>query len=312
MNYRLYRLTFSTSVHFGSGRLGSSDNRFLADRLFSALCSEAVKNDGYEELQFIYESAKHGKLLISDSMPFSGKTLFLPKPIVSVEHKSDEISSVIKKEFKKLSYIPSDKFNDFFSGKLDAAEANRTLSEIGEYSEKTSAAITDGKDAMPYNIGLFTFSENCGLYFIIGYEEDTVLSRFDAIIHSLGYSGIGGKISSGLGKFNAENYDVPDDILKLLNENDDEAVYISLSVCMAREDELKKAVSGAEYAVIRRSGFVNSTTYSNTLRKRKDLFCFSSGSSFRNRFEGDVFDLSDGGNHPVYRYAKPLFMGVKI
>ena len=26
--------------------------------------------------------------------------------------------------------------------------------------------------------------------------------------------------------------------------------------------------------------------------------------------EGDVYDVSNGGSHPVYRYAKSLFMGV--
>lgn len=27
-------------------------------------------------------------------------------------------------------------------------------------------------------------------------------------------------------------------------------------------------------------------------------------------FEGDIYDVTNGGSHPVYRYAKPLFMGV--
>lgn len=28
------------------------------------------------------------------------------------------------------------------------------------------------------------------------------------------------------------------------------------------------------------------------------------------RTGGDIYDVTNGGSHPVYRYAKPLFMGV--
>ena len=31
-----------------------------------------------------------------------------------------------------------------------------------------------------------------------------------------------------------------------------------------------------------------------------------------NCFAGDIYDVSEGGKHPVYRYAKPIFMGVSL
>lgn len=313
MNYKLYKLTFSTSVHFGKGRLGTTENRFLADTLFSAICTEAVKSIGFSEIDFFYESAKRGELLLSDSMPFIGGTLYIPKPIMSLERSSEEYDSKIRKEYKKLSFIPFDRIHDYFKGNFDAVAENKKLSQLGEFSEKTAAAIFDNDDALPYNIGIFSFSPDCGLYFIMGFENDEVDCRFDAMIYSLGYTGIGGKISSGLGKFRADSCKIPDDMLVMLNENSDEALYITLSLCMASEEsEISKAISDADYSIIKRSGFVGSVSYSDTFRKRKELYCFSGGSCFKNKFLGDVFDLSDGGSHPVYRYAKPMFMGVKI
>lgn len=309
MRYKLYRLTFSTAVHFGKGRLGTCENNFLADRLFSAVCIEAQKSEGNDGIAFFYNAAASGNLLISDSMPYCNRTLYIPKPIVSIERNDSESDSKLKKEFKKLTYIPADSIDMYFKGNLNAQEENMKLSKLGYYSEKTSAAIFENDDALPYNIGFFKFSPECGLYFVIGYENDSIFNKFDSIIYSLGYTGIGGKVTSGFGKFESISEEVPDCLLRRL-ENKNCKRFISLSVCMAKNEELKNALDSAEYSVIKRSGFVSSVTYSDTFRKKKELYCFSAGSSFNNRFSGEVFDLSDGGSHPVYRYAKPMFMGV--
>ena len=76
------------------------------------------------------------------------------------------------------------------------------------------------------------------------------------------------------------------------------------------DDELEQALEDASYLMQKRSGFVASAIYADEWRKKRDLYVFSAGSCFKNCFQGDIFDVSDGGRHPVYRYAKPLFMGV--
>ena len=83
-----------------------------------------------------------------------------------------------------------------------------------------------------------------------------------------------------------------------------------LSTALPRDDELENALLGASYLLERRSGFVFSEQYADDLRKKMVLYVFSSGSCFENRFEGDIVDVSDGGNHKVYRYAKPMFIGL--
>ena len=62
--------------------------------------------------------------------------------------------------------------------------------------------------------------------------------------------------------------------------------------------------------MIRRGGFVASESYAKEFVKKRDIYAFKAGSCFGKRFEGDVFDVSVSGAHPVYRYLKPMFIGV--
>ena len=86
---------------------------------------------------------------------------------------------------------------------------------------------------------------------------------------------------------------------------------MTLSVSLAQEDEMEEVLQGASYLLEKRSGFVYSETFAAEQRKKKDLYVFSSASCFNRRFRGDIYDVAEGGNHKVYRYAKPLFMGMK-
>ena len=89
----------------------------MADTIFSALCHEAAKEDetGIGEL---VGWAEKGGLRISDVLPFIGETLYIPKPAVRIQVEQ-EGDSVIKKQFKKLKYIPIDRVEAYLQGKLD-------------------------------------------------------------------------------------------------------------------------------------------------------------------------------------------------
>ena len=84
-----------------------------------------------------------------------------------------------------------------------------------------------------------------------------------------------------------------------------------LSVALPLDNELDNALTGAQYLLVKRSGFTAPDNNDTELLKKKDLYVFSSGSYFKNTFKGDVYDVSRGASHPVYRYAKPMFMEIK-
>ena len=85
MKYAIYKFNFLTGIHIGDGRLSGSSAMFQADTLFSALCQEAQKMGGVSDLRKLVRWAEEGKLLLSDSMPYIGETLFLPKPMIQIK-----------------------------------------------------------------------------------------------------------------------------------------------------------------------------------------------------------------------------------
>ena len=69
------------------------------------------------------------------------------------------------------------------------------------YEQASKAAVPMQGDTMPYQVGLFRFAPDCGLYFICGFTEDGQDEDLEYLLDWLGATGIGGKVSSGYGKF---------------------------------------------------------------------------------------------------------------
>lgn len=308
MEYSIFKLRFKAPVHFGDGRLNRSVYTFFADTLFSAMYKEAIKLYEKKEADKLRIFALNGDMLISDAMPYCNDTLYFPKPIIHIDGNRESDSSM-KKKFKKLSYIPIDDMDAYMKGDYDPSMALEQLKGLGMSDVSEKAAVNPGKNSEPYRVGTFTFSNEIGygLYFIFGGTDDAYDMIYD-IMDSLSYTGIGGKVSSGYGRFYYTNEDVDSNLRDRFEGN--YSRYMSLSVSMAvNEEQTEKAVDGSYYELIKRSGFVSSESYSNNQMKKRDFYCFKSGSCFSDRFRGSVFDVSEGGKHSVYRYAVPMLYG---
>lgn len=170
---------------------------------------------------------------------------------------------------------------------------------------------------MPYQVGLFRFAPDCGLYFICGFTEDGQDEDLEYLLDWLGATGIGGKVSSGYGKFH-----IVDKIY--LNEPFDDqtewmyhalsaehAPYLLLSTSLPQADEMDNALEGASFQLVRRSGFMASDRVETPLKK-KTQYALSAGSVLQNRYQGALYDVGLSDVHPVYRYSKPIFMGVTL
>lgn len=302
MEYAIYKLDFQTGVHFGEGMLNDSATTFHADQLFSALYIEALKMGKAEEF---LAQVQHGRLLFSDAFPYIGQQYLLPKPMLYVEPKEQGVSEQ-KKAYKKLRYLPVEWMKEFLDGNIDLTK--KYVEEYGCFQQQTMASVRQEEETMPYRVGTYYFLDGCGLYVVISYEGKEEKELFEELMESLSYTGIGGKKSSGLGKFSfvkGKMSDIYLDYLKYPAE-----MKMLLSTALPRETELTKALEGASYQLLKRSGFVASDQYASEWMKKKDIYVFQAGSCFRNPFEGDIYDVSNGGRHPVYRYAKSMFMGV--
>lgn len=307
MEYKIYKMDFSTGVHFGSKNLEDAEYVISADTLFSAVCQEYLKIDASNFSEFVNKVCK-GDILFSNTFPYIENELYLPKPMMIIDKSEKNGDSTVKKAYKKLNYIPISKFEDYINGKLDVLYETNKLHTLGKKEARINANVC-GEETLPYRTGIYHYNENCGLYFIVGYKNEEDTYDLNDVIDSLGYSGIGGKRNSGLGKFSIKIEKISDAIAERF-DTDNYDKFMTLSVCLPKDDELPIALDKADYKLDKRSGFVYSENYSSVQMKKKDLYVFQAGSCFASLFDGDVYDVSKYGNHAVYRYAKPMFMGV--
>lgn len=339
MDYFLYKLRFSTPVHFGADKPGigieKTEPTCHADTLFSAICTEAAALFGADAVKELAENAKSGSFLLSDLMPYYNEKdnccFCLPKPALQLDSKREKTDSKKKnedsrekKKLKSINFIPVkqwDDYIDFLTGKKSKFECSFDFADECIYPRVSVSR--NGGDGDPYLVGAHKIREDAGLYFIAGFEDDKLRSKVENILKSLGYSGIGGKRTTGYGKF-----EIDDDPIELDPENnvydddkklaellrvDNAKYFMSLSVISPKMEEIDDSIlKDSYYSLIPRSGFVASPEYNNSPLKRKPLVMFNRGSCFPKKIEGDVPDVSDRGNHPVYRYGKAIMIGVKI
>lgn len=302
MEYSVFKLDFSTGVHFGKGMLNDSMETFTADMLFSALYIEALKLGKHNDF---YQAVETGRLLFSDAFPFIGKQYMLPKPVIYVEH-SDQGDSEKKKRFKAMKYLPVEKLDLYLSGNMDLKD--NPMEDFGTFEQRAAAFVRKSGETLPYQVGVFHYKNGNGLYILTAYESKEELRLFELLMDALSYSGIGGKKAEGLGKFTLR-YGTGTNIL-IQHLNNRTGRFLLLSSALPRDDELEQSLVGASYMLSKHSGFVTSDQYADEARRKKDLYLFDAGSCFCHKFDGDIYDVSEGGNHAVYRYGKALFMEV--
>lgn len=308
MKYKGYKLKFTTAVHFGNGKLEDSGDHPMADTIFSALCHEAVAAEKLESLVF---AVRKGEIAISDAFPYNGDVFYVPKPMMNIETER-EPDSKVKKKAKKMNYIPSGKMGKYISGELDVETESDKLKEMGSADVRTMASVMYDDQTNPFSVGTFCFKDDWGLYIIVGCETDTEHALIEELLINMSCTGIGGKRSAGLGKFDLFPAKLPDYMVdRLTFSGSDAGKFMTLSVSMCEETELDALVRDSSFLMLKRSGFVSSATYADRLMKKQDFFVFKSGSVFNKSFAGVLKDVSIEGNHPVYRYAKPIFWEVE-
>lgn len=303
MTTSMVKLTFQVPVHFGDGRLSGGEYTCDAATLFSALFIEALKMDCADEL---LAATKLGELTLSDAFPYIGERLYVPKPMVDSGSYAESEDSRARKASKALKYIPMDGVSDYLNGSFDF------INELGRFRDGASFLRTKvnlmretSDNAEPYHVGGFQFAPNCGVYFLVAGSYDLL-----PLLEQLSYSGIGGKRSSGYGRF---EFSVSDNSLFPLMRHINSGKHAMLMTSsLPRENELTEGlIDGARYRLVRKGGFVQSASHASSPKKKRNMWLFAPGSIFERTFEGDVFDVNGGsGKHPVYRYARAMWMEV--
>ena len=321
MNYYLFKLQFSTAVHFGYSdsalSLYASDDHFYADTLFSALCHTANSLYGSVGVEQLCAYVLDGNLCVSDSMPWCGEQYYLPKPYIISEHKA-EIPAQLRKQNKKLKWIELSLFPAFIRSVQGGALFQAPQQKFGAYGEQTKVNLA-GEESLPYQVGTYHFCSDCGLYILVGCENEALASYLLKLMTALGLSGIGGKVSSGYGRFEViQMIDLAQTAnrdLWWLNDaltQNSGGRQLLLTSSLPKNTELAHAMDGAAYQLVRRGGFANATGLNNNFQKKQTQYFLTAGSLLTNRFQGDLYLVSQSKHHPVYRYGVPLFLEVAL
>lgn len=332
MAYLLYKLRFPNGIHIGTAFGNTLEETMIgtySDTFFSAIYNEYMKIYDDNEL---YKISETGDFLVSDLLPFKEKEdrttdFYLPKPFINIERKVIKTETTVdRKKVKAINFIPADKLNEYFSFLEKGTKFPEIDDNFGKRQLYTKNKVSlNGEDTKLYNIEVFKFNKNSGLYFIVKLPEDDKWQEiFENILESLSLTGIGGKKNSGFGQFVSEDPMFFDgtDFDAIESESDafinralftKSKKFLLLSSYSPKIEEIKKIKESDNcYQLIKRSGFVNSSLYSEQAEKRKQVYMLSSGSVLNFKPEGKILDLSLHGNHSIYRMGKPIVLGVKI
>ena len=282
----------------------------------------------------LYKISESGAFLVSDLLPFKEKEdmstdFYLPKPFISIERKEikkDDEEKIDRKKVKAINFIPADKLGEYFSFLKNGKNFPVIDDDFGKKQLYTKNKVSlENEDTQIYNIEIFKFNEKSGLYFIVKFPKDEKWQEiFKNILESLSLTGIGGKKNSGFGQFTIEKTIILDNInFNIVEFNSCEFInkalfsveknFLILSSYSPKIEEIEKIKENRNfYQLIKRSGFVNSSSYSEQAEKRKQVYMLSSGSVLSFKPEGKILDLNLHGKHSIYRMGKPIVLGVKI
>lgn len=174
-----------------------------------------------------------------------------------------------------------------------------------------------GEESEPYFVGSYQFYKHAGLYCIVKIESKEMKEYLDQLFVALGLSGIGGKRSSGYGKFFINGQKGKD--ISQLKDADGKGLHnlltttsnraMSIGAVVPSETSMSLVKDGF-YKLKKRGGFVWSHELKE-MTKRDSYFVVEEGSLFTQPLEGALLELKTPGvAHVIYRNGKALFVGV--
>lgn len=332
MKRYIFRLQFTAPVHFGAaehgGKLEQIALAYSSDTLFSAICCELAEQGMYEALETLAGLNEDGHVVFSDLFPCceqDGETqFFLPKPIMQIERDTEsavEALSVIRqqstarKKLKKLAFLRASHMGTY----LKAMRTGQPFQETAEFGRSSLMVRVNqrGREPMPYYVASFSFQEGAGMYLIARTETQQQADDLAEILKSLGMSGIGGKRSSGYGKFVLVNGAEPveefagsdAEALQDMLQDDNAPWQMSLSSLLPGEEQLGE-LTRAQYKLRQRSGFVM-PEQAGTAQKKDSIYMLASGSCLPVRIPGNMAVLGTYQGHDILRSGVSLYAGLR-
>ena len=340
---RAIKLHFLTPLHLGrsQGDLDKSELLYHSDSLKSAIFAIGVQM--YPEWQDA-DNFFHA-FSVSSCFPYAGSELFLPKPlgVRDIRFSKTEDDKAVKKQ-KKLEYLSLSHFKDYLKSGTEAYTVDENLitsdgaflcesagtfikkddkgnsTEIrffkNEVQQRVQIPADDEKQSRPYYIDRVFFSENCGLYFLARFENDTIREQVMTVLALLGESGIGTDRTVGNGLFYFKSDEDIKDIQLNVTEKSDTWLCLGLYL-PTREEHQATDFDHSYWKLLRRGGYIAGSGHEAFRHLRKNqVNMFGEGSVLQSRvkLQGRYINLRPGWNderlHPVWRCGRCLMINI--
>ncbi len=346
----LVELQFDHAVHFGSSDAGLGieevDETCHSDTIFSGIINQLAS---IEHLISDFCLKKFLEKFDSPTPPFrissfgmvKGADYFLPKPLIEPAiFSSNPLINKYRKEFKRLKWIHLEDFykwqnnsllskdiEDYFTNNDKNTSFYKTLMKVQHIQDRESDAT------QIYHSGQLFYGEKIYPFFLIDFESELLSWEwFRESLQLLGVSGLGGRRSTGYGKFTLRHEPIPiggDESVfpKDVRESTQHRKAINLWTnvlnhqgkgqylfSLLKPKSLTETDCEAYHLLIRRGWvFSNSSFYQ---MKRKTVHMFSEGSIFKKPIEGELLNISPDklpeSHHEIYRYGLPFTIPFSI
>ncbi len=303
--------------HIGKKGVGQegTERWVRSDTLAGGIFNAWVVVHGEEDLKNLLSTFNESfPFRISSAFPwFKEKThevFFYPRPLLPLgEMVEEEVlrdGKVKVKDIKKSKLVPEYILRMMLDGRKLGRDEIQQIRDgntiLGEHvKEETLPRVAMGPLSVKtnyYRLGALFFSDDSGLYFLAEFSSDEVKEKFMAALRYLGETGIGGKRTSGMGKFTIE------DVEEVEFPADGDR-FLSLSLVSPADEEEAKSGSGE---FVERSGWVNF----GRPKRQLNVVMFEEGSVFEKKVKGRLVDVTPSGcEKRIYRYGIAFVLGMK-
>lgn len=351
----LVELRFDHAVHFGSSVAGFGveevDETCHSDTLFSGIINQLASVEhlipNFSLKKFLEEfNSQKPPFLISSFGLAKDTAYFLPKPLLEPAIFASESSlAEYRKEFKKLKWIHLEDFHKWQNKSLSGSDIKGYFESYSNqpppkapsfYKTPTKAQHIQDRETdatQLYHAGQLFYGDEVYPFFLVDFNSENLSWEwFKEALRLLGISGLGGRRSSGYGKFTLRYEPIligddespwPKEVHettrhkkaielwgKVLNHESDGRYLFSL---------LKpKTITEDDYVVyhllIRKGWLFSSSSFYQM--KRKTVYMFSEGSIFSKSIEGELLNISPDElpeeHHELYRYGHPFTIPFSI
>lgn len=313
MRFVCYKLTFKAPFHTGDREnfLDDTLSYIPSDTLFSAFCHSYLLLFGKTSLENLLKrfNTDVPPFQISSCFPYQQNRFFLPMPLDPSRIPAPAEDTPFKK-YKKVKFVEKSVFERLInepSSKLK--EDDVTIPPL----KKDSPVYT--KNIVPriavsrinnhpgenyFHFGEIAFYDNCGLFFLAKFNNESEQKLFEATLNLMQDEGIGGNRTVGKGIF---KYERMDNFEIKIPQNNKGCVILSLY--SPKETEIEHLKNGF-YELIERKGYIYSP-WIQSFRK-KSAILFVEGSVFRKQVYGQLLDVTPQIHnetlpHRIYKYA---------